>query len=351
MSTRTSQSVLVVSLVVALAVAAGCSRKPDDGQLALGIQTEIQKDTAINGQVSVQSVDGTVTLTGQVASDAARALAAREAADTPGVKQVVNNLTLAPPAVPAAVSPEPRRARLRHAPVKPEPPPEEEAAASAPAAPEPMPPPANPVAEAPPPQSTPAEAPVPAPLPPPPAPVKHTIPAGTVISVRLIDALDSSKNTVGDTFRATLKSPIRLDGEQIVGSGADVEGRVVDATTAGRFSGHADLKLELTKLTSHGHVYPLNTENFDSAGANRGKGTAETVGGGAVLGAIIGAVAGGGKGAAIGTVAGAGAGGATRGVMKGKGITFPSESVLNFKLQVPLLVETMPDGDEARHHE
>jgi hypothetical protein len=67
-----------------------------------------------------------------------------------------------------------------------------------------------------------------------------------------------------------------------------------------------------------------------------------------VLGAIIGAVAGGGKGAAIGTVAGAGAGGATRGVMKGKGITFPTESVLSFKLQEPLTVETMPSGDEAR---
>ncbi len=344
MLTLKCRSVPLVLLAAGLAVGAGCSRKPDDSQLARGIQAEIQKDTAIDGQVSVQSADGIVTLTGQVPSDAARALAAREAADTPGVKQVVNNLTLGPAAAPP---PPPRRVRQHRAPVKSEPPPEE-AAVSTPPAPEPLPP-ANPVAQAaPPPQAPPAEAPVPAPLPPPPAPVKHTIPAGTVISVRLIDALDSSKNTVGDTFRATLKTPIRLDGEQIIGAGADVEGRVVDATTAGRFSGHADLKLELTKLTSHGHVYPLNTENFDSAGAGRGKGTAETVGGGAVLGAIIGAVAGGGKGAAIGTVAGAGAGGATRGVMKGKGITFPSESVLSFKLQVPVLVETMPDGDEAR---
>jgi hypothetical protein len=344
MLTRRSRSVPVVLLAAGLAVAAGCSRQPDDRQLAQGIQAEIQKDAAINGQVAVQSSDGIVTLTGQVPSDAARALAAREAADTPGVKQVVNNLTLGP----ASVPPPPRRVRQRHAPVKSEPPPEE-AAANTPAAPGPAPP-ANPLAAAVPPQSpaVPAEGPVPAPLPPPPAPVKHTIPAATVISVRLIDALDSSKNKVGDTFRATLKSPIRLGGEQIIGAGADVEGRVVDATSAGRFSGHADLKLELTKLTSHGHVYPLSTENYDSAGANRGKGTAETVGGGAVLGAIIGAVAGGGKGAAVGTVAGAGAGGATRGIMKGKGITFPSESVLSFKLQEPLMVETMPEEAEAR---
>ena len=343
MLTRKSQCVLVMLLAAGLVVAAGCSRQPDDRQLAQDIQAEIQKDAAINGQVSVQSVDGIVTLTGQVPNDAARALAAREAADTPGVKQVVNNLILGP----AVVPPPPRRARQRRAPVKPAPP--EEVAANTPAAVPAAP--ANPVAVAAPPQpppAAPAEAPVPAPLPPPPAPVKHTIPTGTVISVRLIDALDSSKNKVGDTFRATLKSPIRLDGEQIIGAGADVEGRVVDATTAGRFSGHAELKLELTKLTSHGHVYPLSTENYDSAGANRGKGTAETVGGGAVLGAIIGAVAGGGKGAAVGTVAGAGAGGATRGIMKGKAITFPSESVLSFKLQVPLLVVTMPDDAEAR---
>jgi len=343
MLTPKSHSVPVVLLVAALAFVAGCSRKPDDSQLAQGIQAEIQKDAAINGQVSVQSADGVVTLTGQVPSDAARALAAREAADTPGVKQVVNNLTLGS----AAAPPPPRRVRQRHAPVKSDPVPEE-SAANPPAPPEPAPP-ANPVAQAAPPSQTPpAEAPVPAPLPPPPAPVKHTIPAGTVISVRLIDALDSSKNKVGDTFRATLKAPIRQDGEQVIGSGADVEGRVVDAIIAGRFSGHADLKLELTKLTSQGHVYTLNTENFDSAGAGRGKGTAETVGGGAVLGAIIGAMAGGGKGAAIGTVAGAGAGGATRGVMKGKGITFPTESVLSFKLEVPLLVETLPEEAEAR---
>jgi len=347
MLARAVQSVSVVMIAAGCALAPGCSHKPDDSQIAQSIQAEIQKDTAIGGQVSVQSTDGIVTLTGQVPSDAARALAAREAADTPGVKQVINNLTL------AAASLTPHHTRQRHKAAKLEPtPPEEVTAAATPAAPAQIPP-STPVAEVPapqPPQAA-AVAPVQAPPPPPPAPVKHTIPVGTVISVRLIDALDSSKNKVGDTFRATLKAPLRVDGEQVIGSGADVEGRVVDATTAGRFSGHAELKLELTRLTSHGHAYQLSTENYDTATAGRGKGTAETVGGGAVLGAIIGAVAGGGKGAAIGTVAGAGAGGATRGVMKGKGITFPSESVLSFKLQVPLSVETVPDENATRQRE
>lgn len=327
-------------LAAGLVVAAGCSRVPDDGQITQSIQSQIRKDTAINGQVSVQSAGGVVTLSGQVSSDAERALAAREAADTAGVKQVINNLTVGPPPPETAATPaQPARERRRPAAREPR----QEVAANAPPA-EPAQPvaPAPSMAPPPEPEPAPAEPPPPAPLPPPPAPQKRTIPAGAILSVRLIDALDSARNKVGDTFHATLNAPIRLDGEVVAASGADVEGRVVDASNAGRFSGHSELKLELTKLTVRGHVYALNTEDYQRASGGRGKGTAETVGGGAALGAIIGAIAGGGRGAAIGTLAGAGAGGAARGARKGKGISFPSETVLSFKLQEPVTVVTMP---------
>ena len=70
----------------------------------------------------------------------------------------------------------------------------------------------------------------------------------------------------------------------------------------------------------------------------RSKGTAETVGAGAGLGAIIGGIAGGGKGAAIGAIAGAGAGGVARAAKKAEKITFPSETVLSFRLEEPLTV-------------
>ena len=349
---------ITVLLMAASAVAVGCSRKVDGSQVAQSIQSQIQKDTAINGQVTVQSADGVVTLSGQAPSDAARALAAREAADAPGVSQVINNIIVTPsaamPPASAETSPpensaasqsarhlarERRKAHPAH---------QETEAANAPPA-EPAPPVSPPPEAAPAPESAPAEA--EPPLPPPPAPVKYAIPAGTTISVRLIDSLDSSRNKVGDTFRATLNSPIRMNGEVVVPSGADVEGRVVDASNAGRFSGRAELKLELTKLTFHGHVYPLNTEDFQRAGTARGKGTAETVGGAAAIGAIIGAIAGGGKGAAIGGLAGAGAGGAARGVMKGKAITFPSETVLSFKLQEPVTVVTMPGENDSHPRE
>ena len=160
----------------------------------------------------------------------------------------------------------------------------------------------------------------------------------------MIVSLDSARNKVGDTFRATLKVPLTVDGDVVIPAGADIEGHVVDVSNARQFTGHSELNLELIKMTSNGTVYPLQTQNYDRAAISRGKGTAETVGGGAVLGAIIGAIAGGGKGEAVGTAAGAGAGGATRAAKSGKRITFPSETVLTFKLQEPVTVVTTTKG-------
>ncbi|HVN02878.1 MAG TPA: BON domain-containing protein [Bryobacteraceae bacterium] len=343
-----------ITLAATAIVALGCSHPVDDKQLAQRIASQIQQDNAIAGQITVVSAGGMVALSGQVPNDAARSLAARIAADTPGVKQVVNNIVVAPAS--AAVPPAPTAASARHVRERPRPArehsaaataePPEEAAINTPVA---QPAPAEPapqVASAPPVNPAPAEVPQAAP-PPPPAPVKYTIPAGAVISVRLIDALSSKQNKPGDVFRATLKSPLRVDDHVVVPAGADIEGKVVEAESAGTFKGHASLKLVLTKLTSHGHSYPLSTEDYDQANANRGKGTAETVGGGAALGAIIGAIAGGGKGAGIGTLAGAGAGGAGRAIKKDKGINFPSESLLSFKLQYPLTVTVQPGEKET----
>jgi hypothetical protein len=169
-----------------------------------------------------------------------------------------------------------------------------------------------------------------------------------VLSVRLIDPLDSSKNRSGDTFRASLDSPIRENGEVIVPAGVEVEGRIVDASNAGRYEGHSELQLELTKLISRGEVYSLHTEQFGREDKGRGKGTAETVGAGAVIGAIIGGIAGGGKGAAIGTISGAGAGGVARAAGKPKPVEFPSETVLSFRLQDPVTVGPMRAPDASR---
>jgi len=163
-----------------------------------------------------------------------------------------------------------------------------------------------------------------------------TVPAGTRILVRMIDSVDSEQNRVGDRFRASLETNLEQDGWVLARRGTDVYGRLADARGAGRLSGHAELKLELTGMSIHNNLVPLVTGEYEVAGKGRGGNTAKKAVGGAALGAIIGALAGGGKGAAIGAGAGAAAGTTINIITKGEKVKVPSETLLEFRLDAPL---------------
>jgi hypothetical protein len=161
----------------------------------------------------------------------------------------------------------------------------------------------------------------------------RTIPAGTSIMIRTIDAVDSDRNQVGDQFQASLDQPIVVNDVVIVPKGADVYGRLVEATEAGKIQGRSQLKLELTGIVVNGQTAPLVTSDYSVSGSSRGASTAKRVGGGAVGGALLGALIGGGKGAAVGAGVGAGAGTAVQVATKGEQVHVPSETLLQFTLQ------------------
>ncbi|HUK88619.1 MAG TPA: BON domain-containing protein [Terriglobales bacterium] len=323
---------IAAAAMLALVLATGCARASGDSQLASDVQGKLATDARVSSQrMQVLAKDGIVTLNGTVSSDSERLTASDDAALVPGVRTVINNLQVQPVSEETAVAAlprrpeEPARPRLRRAAARAAEagPPQEPAAPAAQPAPEP-PPPANPAA------------PPPAPAPPVPEPV--TIPAGTTLYVRMLNGIDSEKNTVGDTFRANLDSPLEVDGRVVVPAGAEVIGRVAEDKSAGHFAGKSQIALELTRVSFHGHAYTLVTDQYTREGNSRGKRTAATIGGGAVLGAVIGAIAGGGKGAAIGSVAGAGAGTAVQGATKGQQVKVDAEAVLAFRLQEPVAV-------------
>ncbi|HWR13835.1 MAG TPA: hypothetical protein VN577_03345 [Terriglobales bacterium] len=165
-----------------------------------------------------------------------------------------------------------------------------------------------------------------------------TIPAGTYLNVRTIDAIDSEKNQIGDRFQATLQEPLMLDGVVIAPRGTDVYGRLSQAKDAGKLSGTPELRLELVEMVLNQQRIPLVTGEYELKGDSRTAGTAKKAAGGAALGAIIGAIAGGGKGAAIGAGVGAGAGTTIQVMTKGDKVNVPSETLLEFRLEQPLTI-------------
>jgi hypothetical protein len=160
-----------------------------------------------------------------------------------------------------------------------------------------------------------------------------TIPAGTRISIRTIDAIDSTRNHVGDRFQASLEEPLSVDGDVVVPKGSDVYGRLEESKETGTFTGRSELKLELTGIVVHGQTVPLVTGEYELSGKSKGESTAKRTVGGAAIGSIIGALAGGGKGAAIGAGTGAGVGVASEIITKGDQVKIPSETLLDFTLQ------------------
>jgi hypothetical protein len=166
-----------------------------------------------------------------------------------------------------------------------------------------------------------------------------TIPAGTMISIRTIDAIDSDTNHIGDRFQASLQEPIEVDGITVAPKGADVYGRLSEAQESGHLAGRSQLKLELTGIVIDGRTQPVVTGEYEVKGSSRTASTAKKSVGGAALGAIIGGVAGGGKGAAIGAGVGAGAGAGINVITKGEQVKVPAETLLEFRLQQSLTIQ------------
>lgn len=175
------------------------------------------------------------------------------------------------------------------------------------------------------------------------APTHVTIPAGTRISIRTIDSIDSTRNHVGDRFEATLEEPLTVDGNVVVAKEAEVYGRLAESKKSGTFTGRSELQLELTGIVVNGQTVPLVTGEYELAGKSRGASTAKRTIGGAAVGSIIGALAGGGKGAGIGAAVGGGVGAGSEVITKGDQVKIPSETLLDFTLQQDLSVPRSPE--------
>ena len=151
----------------------------------------------------------------------------------------------------------------------------------------------------------------------------YTVPADTVMRVRMDTQLSSKTARTGDRFSATVTEPVYggESGVEVIPVGSKVWGRVTTVRRAGRRTpGQITVSFNQLQLPNgvrpaiNGSLSSLQADdvNADNEGTVAGRGNrkrdAVFIGGGAATGAIIGAIAGGGKGAAIGAILGGGLG-------------------------------------------
>jgi hypothetical protein len=171
---------------------------------------------------------------------------------------------------------------------------------------------------------------------------KVSLPAGTMLAVRLIDPVSSDKSQAGDRFHGSLDAPVVVGGTVVADQGSTVVGRVVRARKAGRITAPSELVLELVELVLPADRVRIETDPIERIGeSTTGAGSAAAIGSTAALGTALGAIFGGGKGAAIGAAAGGAVGaGGTLGA-KGKQSQVKSETVLMFRLRSPATVTVL----------
>jgi hypothetical protein len=175
-----------------------------------------------------------------------------------------------------------------------------------------------------------------------------TIPSGTLLQVRTSEPLDATRVQPGQVFAATVASDVYQGGALALPRGAVITGKVLATqSNKGDLAGKQGLSLVLTNVNLAGQIYTLPTDTWSGQGPGKGGYSAGNTIGGAGFGAIIGAIAGGGAGAAIGAGAGAIVGAGASAATTGPRMYVPAEAVLNFHLLAPVTV-TPVSAQEAQ---
>lgn len=154
------------------------------------------------------------------------------------------------------------------------------------------------------------------------------------------NSIDAKNSNEGRIYTGVVERDVKdTHGNVVVPRGSNAELIVRDTSDR-------SLVLDIESVTANGHRYAVSTTDkvvaADQSDRKEGVGangrTGKYVGGGALVGTIIGAIAGGGKGAAIGALTGAGAGAVGQTVTRGGEVRVPSESVVTFRLDRPIIV-------------
>ena len=123
---------------------------------------------------------------------------------------------------------------------------------------------------------------------------RATLPAGTVLSLRLDSTVASNSSRVEDGVQAHLRRPVVARGVTVLPANAPMSGVVTAAKQSGRVKGRGLVAFRFHSVRAYGEQYRVATSSVvRQAQGTKGRDAAE-IALPAAGGAIIGAIAGGG---------------------------------------------------------
>lgn len=157
-----------------------------------------------------------------------------------------------------------------------------------------------------------------------------TVPAGTRLTVRTVEDVNTDRHGAGHRFRAQLEGALVVDGVTVVPRGTVLYGRITQSTSSGRMVGSANLSLEFTDIMIGEELIPIVTTELTAQGGSEGARTLGRTARAAAIGGLID----GRSGARTGAKVGAGVSILTT----GSSINVPRSTLLDTTLRAPLSV-------------
>jgi type IV secretory pathway VirB10-like protein len=163
--------------------------------------------------------------------------------------------------------------------------------------------------------------------------------ADSVIGLQIEGSLTSETAKVEDRVDARVIRDVRVGSHVAIPAGARALGTVTVVDRGGRMKDRARLGIRFnTIVLADGTRIPVTTDTIFRYGEAPGNGTAQKVGGGAVIGTILGGILGGAKGAAVGAAAGAGGGAAAAAAGDRSVAEFPAGTQMTARFLAPVTV-------------
>jgi hypothetical protein len=155
-----------------------------------------------------------------------------------------------------------------------------------------------------------------------------TVPAGTVLHVRMQDSLDTRQHGNGHRFTAVMEADVVVNGVVAIPRGSTVYGQVTNAKQAGHLVGKSGATLIFTGVMINNQIKPIHSGQIQTVNeSGSGRKTVRRT----ATGAIIGGLVDGSDGAKTGAAIGLGLSLLTR----GDSLKVPSGTLLDVSLASP----------------